>query len=127
MGEPGSSSYVFEHKGIVQIPREDLTGLPSCDDPLELAIEVGAEDVLEDEEDTGHVLLKTEPSETRGVVEAVKKKGLTVSSATLEYLPKTLVGLSPQACEKAEKLLEVLSQNNDVVEVHSNFVPETPP
>ncbi len=124
LGEPGSSSFVFEHKGVVQIPREELTRLPSCSDPLELAIEVGAEDIIPEEDDTDHVLLKSEPSEMRGVVSAVKEKGLTVVSATLEYLPKTPVSLPPKACARAEKLLELLSQHSDVVEVHSNFVSE---
>ncbi len=123
LGEPGSASFAFEHKGVVQIPREELERLPSCSDPMELAIEVGAEDVVHVHEEE-LVALKCDSSDMRAIVEAVQERGLTVSSATLEYLPKNLVSLTPESCESAERFVEVLSRHSDVVEVYSNFVLE---
>ena len=42
LGDPGSSAFNFEHKALIQVP---TTSLPADTDPLELAIEIGAEDV----------------------------------------------------------------------------------
>lgn len=49
----------FEKKGFVLVSKEDRSGSPvSLDRALELAIEAGAEDVQEEEEDDEKVTLK---------------------------------------------------------------------
>lgn len=39
LGEPGSSAFMFEHKGVVSVSRENI---PDESDPMELAIEVSS-------------------------------------------------------------------------------------
>lgn len=120
LGEPGSSSFNFEHKGIVQVSLTKGDGANI--DPLDLAIEVGAEDCsAECEDDGSSVQLQCEPHDLNAVCNVVKAKGLTVSSASVEYLPKSYVALTEQQVDKAEKLVELLSEHNDVVGVHSNY------
>lgn len=120
LGEPGSSSFNFEHKGIVQVSLTEGDGANI--DPLDLAIEVGAEDCSAEGEDDGNsVQLQCEPHDLNAVCNAVKAKGLTVSSASVEYLPKSYVALTEQQVDKAEKLVELLSEHNDVVGVHCNY------
>lgn len=116
LGDPGSSSYMFEYKGIVQITFNKETGLKM--DPLELAIEVGAEDVID--EDDGTIQLTCEPHELNSVCSEIKAKEVEISSASVEYLPKSSVSLTEEQHSKAEKLLELLSGHNDVVAVYSN-------
>ena len=49
----------FERKGIVTVSDKDQSGSPiTLDKALELAIEVGAEDVQEEEEENEKMMLK---------------------------------------------------------------------
>lgn len=91
-------------------------------DPLDLAIEVGAEDCSTESEDEGStVQLQCEPNDLNAVCNAVKAKGLSVSSASVEYLPKSCVALTEQQIDKAEKLVDLLSDHSDVVGVYTNY------
>ena len=128
LGEPGSSSFMFEHKGMVRVPREELSSSATkmqYSDPLELAIDVGAEDVISNGEEGGSddecYQLKCEPNHLKAVSDAVKEKGFSVSSETLEYIPKSYVSLDHQAYDKATKLVDLLSSHADVMEVYDNF------
>ena len=120
LGEPGSSSFMFEHKGIIQLSltEEDMANI----DPLDLAIEVGAEDCRAESDDQGSTLqLQCEPNDLNAVCNAVKAKGLTVTSVSVDYLAKSYVALTEQQVEKAEKLVDLLSDHSDVVGVYSNY------
>ena len=124
MGEPGSSSFMFDHKAVIRVPREEVS------DPMELAIEVGAEDVIipnksdesQDGTDDDCYQLKCEPTDLKSVSEAVMEKGLSVSSATLEYIPKNYVSLDEVVYHKAVRLVDLLLEIPDVMEVYDNFV-----
>lgn len=132
LGEAGSASFMFEHKGVVRVSRQHLTtasaeGGPVCD-PLELAIAVGAEDVSSSERcaedsETEDTLLQfvCAPAQLRAVSEGVAERGLTIVSAGLEYLPKSVVGLEAESFEKALRLCELISEHGDVMEIHHNF------
>ena len=140
MGDNGSSLFNFDHKGIVRVPCKEL--LTSNLDPLELAIEVGAEDVTTDSDDSkpwnktteldsgGQTeelkddecyQFKCEPRDLTLVSKAIKGKSFTVVSASLEYIPKSLVKLSVDMFDKAEDLMKLLGEQDDVLEVHDNF------
>lgn len=132
LGAPGSSLFMFEHKAVILVPREEVLH-SAYSDPLELAIEVGAEDVIlssmpddgrSDSEDECYQF-KCEPSEMRSVLDAVAKMGLTVSSSTLEYIPKSYVCLDERLYNKAVRLIELLTENPDVMEVYDNFTLQT--
>jgi YebC/PmpR family DNA-binding regulatory protein len=125
LGEPGSSTFMFERKAIVQLSSSSDKQLPNDVDPLELAIEVGAEDIdiqHDPNSESGDVVirLKCEPTELSVVCTAVRDMGLEISSAGVEYLPKSFVTLTQEQFEKAEKLVELLSEQSDVVAVYSN-------
>ena len=98
---------------------------------MELAIEVGAEDVNVDEGgcevecgsgDSTTVLLLCQPNDLNTVCNAVREKNLELVSASVQYLPRSQVALNEQKLEKAEKLLHMLSDHPDVVGVHTNYV-----
>ena len=114
---------MFEHKGIIQLSSNDQQ--LSDVDPLELAIEVGAEDAnvelinVQNEKEC-IIQLKCEPNELNTVCSAVTDRGLVVSLAELDYFPKLCVPLIQDQFEKAEKLVELLSEQCDVVFVYSN-------
>lgn len=129
LGAPGSSLFMFEHKAVIHVPREEVLH-SAYSDPLELAIEVGAEDVImsdngrSDSEEECYQF-KCEPSEMRSVSDAVVKMGLTVSSSTLEYIPKSYVCLDERLYNKAVRLVDLLTENPDVMEVYDNFTLQT--
>lgn len=140
MGESGSSLFNFDHKGIVRVPCKEL--LTSNTDPLELAIEVGAEDVTTDSADSYPgdeasqldgveqtkefkddecYQFKCEPRDLTLVSKAINDKSFTVVSTSLEYIPKRLVKLSPDMFNYAEKFMKLLGDRDDVMEVHDNY------
>ena len=124
LGEPGSSSFMFEHKGVIQIPKLELQ---DGSDPLELAIEVGAEDVISKDGEMAMeecLQLICEPNELKSVSDAVRRKGLTVTMETWEYIPTSYVPLVKESFEKALKVVDILNEHNDVMEVYSNFTLE---
>ena len=132
LGAPGSSLFMFEHKAVIRVPREEVLQ-SAYSDPLELAIEVGAEDVImssssdeggSDSEDDCFQF-KCEPSEMKSVSDAVTKMGLTLSSSTLEYIPKSCVPLEEKLYNKAIRLVDLLTENPDVMEVYDNFTLQT--
>ena len=118
---------------MVCVPREELsspttTANSQYADPLELAIDVGAEDLVSSGEEEGSELadeecyqFKCEPNCLKAVSDAVKEKGFSVSSATLEYIPKSYMSLDHGAYDKATNLVDLLSSHADVIEVYDNF------
>ena len=70
MAEAGAVSWMFHKKGDIVIPKSAAKE----DDLMAIVLEAGAED-LKDDGDNWEVL--TEPSAYEGVLEAVKKAGLT--------------------------------------------------
>lgn len=115
---------MFEQKAIIQLSPESTQQLSSQGmDSMELAIEVGAEDInVQIDKETAHesIQLKCEPTELSIVCTALRDRGFDVSSAAVEYLPKSFVSLKQEQFEKAEKLVELLSEQSDVVSVYSN-------
>ena len=112
---PGTVSWMFSDEGVIVVPKEGK----SMDEFLDLAIEAGAEDVVESGD---AVEVYTKPN----VLEAVKKvlieKGLSPQSAEIAKKPSSMVEISDS--ETAKKVLDLmgkLEELDDVQKVHSNF------
>ncbi len=127
LSDPGSASFSFEHKALVQVTTSTF---PSSMDPLEVAIEIGAEDVdtvsnneMQAVADSScqNYQFKCDISDVRQVLKVLKEKGVNELTTTFEYLPKTLVELSEEEYEEACQLVDIISVHEDVVEVYSNF------
>ncbi|XP_062993980.1 translational activator of cytochrome c oxidase 1 [Elgaria multicarinata webbii] len=114
----------FEKKGIVVVSREDRTGSPiSLDQALEFAIEAGAEDVQEEEDEDEKTMLKficAVPT-LRQVREKLESLGLCSLSAGLEFIPTVSAQLSDEEMERAAQLLDSLREYLDVVRVYDNI------
>ena len=131
---------MFDHKGVIRVQKSEFD--PSTD-LLEVAIEVGAEDIQTDRapESTDsnqsstniepfnndpmneQLLVKflCNPSELTKVSGSLKSLGYTITGASLEYVPKSLVYLPQESYESAVNLVCVLSEHSDVTEVYDNF------
>ena len=116
IGEPGSSAFMFDYKGVLEMKNHQLPDL----DATEFAIDVGAEDVTVDEITSTWKLL-CDPRSLKEVIGAVKGKEVVIDSISLDYIPKSLVLLNDAEYQKAEELVEQLNDHPEVVAVHSNF------
>jgi YebC/PmpR family DNA-binding regulatory protein len=117
LGEPGSVAWIFEKRGAVVIDSARYG-----EDDLIVAIDAGAVDVQEDG-DTLRVL--SDPSDLKAVREALQSAGVEIQSAELAMEPKSTVEVGEGDAAKLLRLLEDLSEHDDVSEVHANFdIPE---
>ncbi|HWB69765.1 MAG TPA: YebC/PmpR family DNA-binding transcriptional regulator, partial [Solirubrobacterales bacterium] len=88
------------------------------EDDVLAAIDAGAEDVQED----GELLrILSDPTHLSAVREALQAEGVEIESSDLTMEPRSTVEVKGQEAERLLKLLDVLSELDDVNEVHSNF------
>ena len=85
---------------------------------MNIVLEAGGED-LKDDGETWEVL--TEPHAYEGVLEAVKKAGITPSSSSVAMIPQNYIKLEGQQAATMIRLVEALEDHDDVQNVHANF------
>ncbi len=113
LGASGCVAYLFAKKGLIQIDGE-----VDPDAVLEVALEAGAEDVVERE---GGVDVLTAPADFDPVREALAAAGFELAGAELTMQPNTTVKLEGREAESMLKLAEALEDLDDVQHVHANF------
>lgn len=112
LGTDGSVAYLFEARGSIVLPA-DITE----ERAYELALEVGADDVLVQD---GNIELLTAFDRLHEVREALLALGVTPQSAELSERPTTSVQLDAEQTLQVIKLLDALEDLDDVQQVHSN-------
>eukprot|EP00039_Didymoeca_costata_P029835 m.26621 g.26621 ORF g.26621 m.26621 type:complete len:277 (+) comp7815_c0_seq1:199-1029(+) len=115
VGEPGSVAWNFEKKGVVVLNREDIENTEL--DPEEMAIESNADDV---EIEGNECLFYCEQSLLDQVSLYFKEKNLEPTDENIRYVPQTLSEIDNSEMEKLEKLLQNLSEVEDVDSVFTN-------
>ena len=135
---------MFDRKGVIKVPQCEFD---ASIDVLEVAIEVGAEEVQSDRDSEAidsssdldsttesekigeeqYVRFLCNPNELTTVSKALKSLGYAVAGASLEYIPKSLVYLSQESYDSAVKLVCNLSEHSDVTEVYDNFALQSNP
>ena len=113
MGEAGCVSWMFDKKGLIVFPKSiDFDRL------FEVALEAGAEDVADEEE---QIEVTTDPSFFIEVREALEKAGFKYDSAEITMIPQTMIKLEGKPAESMLKLMDRLEDNDDVQNVYANF------
>ncbi|KAK7134408.1 hypothetical protein R3I93_017731 [Phoxinus phoxinus] len=109
----------FDRKGIVAASRDGI----SSEKALELAIEAGAEDVqeTEDEEEKPILQFVCDITSMKAVRNALESLGIHTLSAGLEYVPHTTSLLTPTQLETAFTLVEAVNDYPDVIRVWDNI------
>jgi YebC/PmpR family DNA-binding regulatory protein len=117
LGEPNSVAWQFEKRGVILID-----GGRYGEDDLMTAIDAGAEDVSAD----GDVLkVITAASDLTAVRSAVESSGVEIESAELSMEPANTVEVGESEAGSLLRLMDTLSEHDDVDSVHANFdVPE---
>ena len=114
MGEGGCVAWLFESRGIIQVPAKGLTE----EDVMMTALELGALD-LEAADDS--FIVYTEPTDLHQVRTGLLAAGLKVDSAQFTKLAKTTVSLGAEEAPGVLKLLDLLEDHDDVSQVYANF------
>uniref|UniRef100_A0A8C2EZI3 Translational activator of cytochrome c oxidase 1 n=1 Tax=Cyprinus carpio TaxID=7962 RepID=A0A8C2EZI3_CYPCA len=113
----------FDRKGVVTASRDGV----SSEKVLELAIEAGAEDVqeMEDEEERPILQFICDIASMKAVRSALEALGVHTLSAGLEFVSHTPSLLTQTQLETASTLLDALSDCPDVVRVWDNIHAQT--
>jgi len=114
LAEPGSVSWQFSRKGVVYVPRS-----VSEDDVMLVAIEAGAEDVV-DEGDAWRIT--SPPQDVERVRRALEEAGIEVTSAESTMLPSTTIEVTDaEEAKKVLRIMDMLEDLDDVQDVYANF------
>jgi YebC/PmpR family DNA-binding regulatory protein len=114
MADPGSVSYLFNRKGVVVMPKGDLTE----DDVLMAVIDAGAEEV-NNLGDSFEIV--SEATDLVAVRKAVQEAGFDYESAESSFLPSVSVPLDVDGARKVFRLIDALEDCDDVQNVYANF------
>lgn len=114
LGTEGSVSYLFTQVG-------QLLFQPGTDENrvLEIAMDAGAEDIVNQED--GSIEVITSPEDFHGVKAAFDTAGVLPDMAEVTMLPSTTVEVRGEEAEKVQALLDMLDNLDDVQNVYSNY------
>jgi len=114
LAEPGAVAWQFERKGVVLVPTS-----VSEDDLMLVALDAGAEDIV----DEGEMWRVTSPpTDLNAVRDALDDAGVAVESADLVMLPTSTVEMTEVSdVKKLINLMELLDDLDDVQDVHGNM------
>ncbi|MDN3482913.1 YebC/PmpR family DNA-binding transcriptional regulator [Arthrobacter sp. APC 3897] len=113
MGDPGSVAYMFTRKGVVTLPKKDLTE----DDLLMAVLDAGADEVKESGDNFEII---SEAADLRAVVAALEEAGIEYDTDEAEFLPSMHVELDADNARKFLKLVDAVEDLDDVQNVYSN-------
>lgn len=114
LAESGAVAWMFEKKGLITVPKENI----GEDDLLMVVMDVGAED-LKNEEDMFEIITSTDDLEN--VREALENKNVEYDTYSLTMYPKNTVKVEGKDAEHLLKLMEDIEDHDDVQNVYANF------
>lgn len=114
LAEAGSVAWIFDKKGMIVFDKKKVEE----EILIDLALEAGAEDVKEGENEYDVIMA---PEDFERVKKAVDKMGLSYELAEVSMVPKSTVRLDGKEARQMLRLMEMLEESDDVQKAHSNF------
>lgn len=114
LGENGCVSWIFEKKGSLLFDKKGVNE----DDLMELALDSGAEDVREEENEFEVI---TDPGLFEQVKKALECKNLKYIKAQVTMIPQSTVRLEAEKALQMLRLMEKLEDSDDVQNAYANF------
>lgn len=112
IAEKGAVAFQFDHKGMIRVKGKG-------DDILMQALEAGAEDVQEDEDDS---IIYTAATDLAKVRDNLNTAGVEIIEAELTYVPNNTVEIEDKTTAgKIMRLMDALDDIDDVTNTHVNF------
>lgn len=113
LGTDGSVSYLFKKVGLINVE-----GNVEEEALMEVAIDAGAEDVVQNEE--GSYEITTAWEEISSVNDVLVSAGYDLATSEVTMQAETTVSLGQEAAESMLKFLDALEEIDDVQKVYSN-------
>ena len=118
VGTPGCVSFMFDKKGQILISKDECK--MDADDLMMLAIDAGAEDFSDEDDDAYEII--TEPDNCGTVRIALEEACVPFLQAEVTMIPQTWVDLTGEAdIKQMNKILDLLDEDDDVQEVYHNW------
>jgi len=114
LGDAGCVTWMFDQKGVVVVPKQEADE----DEIFTVALEAGAEDILE-EEDVWEI--RTQSQDFPEVYEAVRAAGISTERAEVTMVPITTALVPDDQAAKVLRLLDELNEHDDIQHVFANF------
>ncbi len=115
LGEAGCVAWMFTKKGMIIFPK----GAYSEDEIIEVALEAGAEDVKEQDD---QIEVTTSVGDFSKVKQAFDDRGMKYSLAHITMVPQTTVRVDDiKQAQQVIKLMETLEDHDDVQHAYANF------
>ncbi|MDY6787085.1 MAG: YebC/PmpR family DNA-binding transcriptional regulator, partial [candidate division WOR-3 bacterium] len=114
MGSIGSVTWMFDRKGIIDIEK----GKYDFDKIMDIAIENGAEDVINEEET---VEIITSDHDFSAVKNALNDAGIEMVRAEITKIPQSTKKLDESTASSLFKLIDRLDESDDVQNVYANY------
>jgi len=114
LGETGCVAWIFEMKGRITFNSESVTE----DQLFDIAIDAGAEDVIEEDND---LVVITSIDNFENVKTVLKDSGLEYDEAEVTMVPQSNVKIDGKEAERMIRLMEALEESDDVQNVYANF------
>lgn len=113
LGTDGCVAFLFNEAGV-------FTFAPGADEDriMEVALEAGAQDVVNNED--GSIEVLADPAEFHQVKDALEGAGLEAVDSDVTMRPETTVAVSADDSPKTLRLLEMLEDLDDVQNVYTN-------
>lgn len=116
LGETGCVFWMFERKGLFTFDK----GKVNEDELMEVALEAGAEDIADIEEE-GIFEVYTSSAKFNEVREIFDEKKMPYTLAEISMIPKSRVDLGGKDAQQMLSLMEALEESEDVQNVYANF------
>ncbi len=113
LGKPGAVSFGFSTKGVILIESSKT----SEDQIMEIALEAGAEDVIEED---GAWEILCEPGDFLAVRQAIEAAGIEPDSAQITMIPTNTVACDASTAAKIMRLVDEFEDHDDVQKVYTN-------
>lgn len=115
IASPGAVAWQFNRKGAIHVPAD-----VDFDTLFEAAVEAGAEDVVQGEDEDDHIVY-TDPTDLHAVSSHLKEVSIAVDEANLVLVPQNEVALDEKSAVQVLKLISNLEELDDVTQVFSNL------
>jgi YebC/PmpR family DNA-binding regulatory protein len=114
VASPGSVSFNFDHKGVIQIKNDQAEE----DELFLIATEAGAQDF--DSEDDLYIIT-TAPEDLYKIKQILEESEISILNSSLEMIPKNYVSCSKSHIEANNRLIEWLENLDDVDAIFHNM------
>lgn len=118
LGTDGSVAFMFKKRGVISFASHDEAPAPDEDTLMEAALEVGADDVVSNED--GSFDVYTSPAEFGRVLDGLRAAGLTPVNAEVTQVPDTYTAVDSDNAALVVKLIDMLEESDDVQNVYHN-------